>query len=325
MTSEASYYSDKAFRSTFDRPTERAELSAFRKLNKQSLSWGDTKNIFPDNIFAKETPKRLRMLEKKPDLLKEIGFEGCFDHGCIRYARLSAFSAFVNFINIVAKVGFWAIFPLSLIASLIAPDAFDGTKEEVIWKLAEVPIMMAAVTLIPWLGTSLLIQLFPKFFIRSGKGPEWELNRRTGMVKIWTYPRKLPFRKRGRPEVVEERFTEFSPWISALGDRHGALYRLEFFHRKKDIEAYVGDFLLPQRHPVMCYAYWHFLQNYMDITKPLPDIPILEQYRHLDPVTAEYDRKTKRPDRYWRDMDDETWKEKKREVYEKTMACRQEV
>lgn len=75
----------------------------------------------------------------------------------------------------------------------------------------------------------------------------------------------------------------------------------------------------------MCFAYWQFLQNYMDVTKPLPDIPALEEYRHLDPVTAEYDRKTNRPECYWRDMDDDTFKQKKREEFEKMMAYRSEV
>ncbi|MCD1630552.1 hypothetical protein [Marinobacter shengliensis] len=46
----------------------------------------------------------------------------------------------------------------------------------------------------------------------------------------------------------------------------------------------------------------------MDITKPLPELPLLERYRPLDPTTAEHDQKTGRPARYWRDMDDETFK-----------------
>ena len=41
----------------------------------------------------------------------------------------------------------------------------------------------------------------------------------------------------------------------------------------------------------------------MDISKPLPDIPSMEPYRSMDPVTAAYDQKHKRPPRYWRDMD----------------------
>ncbi|MGA4601389.1 hypothetical protein ACPA1U_11510, partial [Ectopseudomonas hydrolytica] len=64
-------------------------------------------------------------------------------------------------------------------------------------------------------------------------------------------------------------------------------------------------------------ALWDYLQNYMDISKPLPDTPELEAFRHLDPTTAEHDRQTGRAPRYWRDMDDETFKAKERELNER--------
>src|SRR5699024_7944776 len=50
---------------------------------------------------------------------------------------------------------------------------------------------------------------------------------------------------------------------------------------------------------------WEFLQNYMDISRPLPEYVVLEAYRHLDPVTAEHDKKTGRNPRYLRDMQQE--------------------
>src|SRR5690606_7740934 len=62
------------------------------------------------------------------------------------------------------------------------------------------------------------------------------------------------------------------------------------------------------------YAGWDFVQNYMDTSRPLPDIPLFEPWRQHDPVTAEHDRRTRREPRYWRDMDDETWKAKLTEM-----------
>ena len=56
-------------------------------------------------------------------------------------------------------------------------------------------------------------------------------------------------------------------------------------------------------------ALWDMLQRYMDVSQPLPDTPRLEPFRHLDPITAEHDRKTGRNPRYWRDLDLESWKE----------------
>ena len=50
-------------------------------------------------------------------------------------------------------------------------------------------------------------------------------------------------------------------------------------------------------------AFWDFLQRYMDVDHPLPDIPMLEASRHQDPTTQHFDHKVGRPARFWRDMD----------------------
>jgi len=53
---------------------------------------------------------------------------------------------------------------------------------------------------------------------------------------------------------------------------------------------------------------WEFIQHYMDITRPLPDIPELEPYRNLDPTTREWDKQHNRPKDYWLNMDQDTYK-----------------
>jgi hypothetical protein len=57
-------------------------------------------------------------------------------------------------------------------------------------------------------------------------------------------------------------------------------------------------------------AFWDTLQRYMDVQQPLPDMPILEQSRHLDPVTAAHDATTNRPPCYWRDINAQAWTRK---------------
>src|SRR3546814_11993852 len=59
-------------------------------------------------------------------------------------------------------------------------------------------------------------------------------------------------------------------------------------------------------------AFWDTLQRYMDVTQPLPELPILEQFRHLDPTTAEHDRQSKRDPRRWRDMPSRVWERRSR-------------
>ncbi|MBU2707959.1 hypothetical protein KCM76_18330 [Zooshikella marina] len=68
-------------------------------------------------------------------------------------------------------------------------------------------------------------------------------------------------------------------------DYHGDLFKLWGATR------YCGSFVM-----------WEFLQDFMDISKPLPDIPELEPYRHLDPITKAYDEKKSRDPEYWKNV-----------------------
>ncbi|MCE0559396.1 hypothetical protein [Motilimonas sp. E26] len=51
-------------------------------------------------------------------------------------------------------------------------------------------------------------------------------------------------------------------------------------------------------------AAWDTLLRYMDVEQPLPDIPSLEPFRHLDPTTAAFDKAGKRgrPNNFWVDF-----------------------
>ncbi|GED22722.1 hypothetical protein [Halomonas halmophila] len=52
------------------------------------------------------------------------------------------------------------------------------------------------------------------------------------------------------------------------------------------------------------YAMWDMLSRFMDVSQPLPDIPRLEPFRHLDPTTRAFDEAGNRgrPATYWRDL-----------------------
>jgi len=51
-----------------------------------------------------------------------------------------------------------------------------------------------------------------------------------------------------------------------------------------------------------CRQAWEYVLAFMDNTQPLPDVPEFEPYRHLDPLTAEFDKKNNRPAKYWQLM-----------------------
>lgn len=117
------------------------------------------------------------------------------------------------------------------------------------------------------------------------------LNRRTGMVTIPRLGRKIP---------IVLPFAECDGYYFCPQSKTGWTYNLYLGHRFSPH----GEILIEQRsrrHTL--HADWEFFQQYMDISMPLPDLPELEPYRHLDPTTAEYDKRHSRPPHYWRDFD----------------------
>ena len=104
-------------------------------------------------------------------------------------------------------------------------------------------------------------------------------------------------------------FEEFDAYVERVIEAGGVFYRLMFVHRytAKQFSQTSLSRVEPSKEEVM--ALWDMLQRYMDTSQPLPDVPRLEPFRHLDPVTAEHDRRTGRHPRFWRDLDLEAWKQ----------------
>jgi len=51
------------------------------------------------------------------------------------------------------------------------------------------------------------------------------------------------------------------------------------------------------------FVHWELLQNFMDVTQPLADIPQFEYYREFDKTTAEFDKANGRPKYFWYRVD----------------------
>ncbi|WP_373184766.1 hypothetical protein [Halopseudomonas sp.] len=158
-------------------------------------------------------------------------------------------------------------------------------------------------------GADALLWMYARFYTHDGSG----FNRREGTLTI--------ARRFRRPFVAP--FYEFDPYIQLQVTPHGGHdYVLWLRHRYTDTSACLATKLhsLGLDKPNIL-AFWDTLQRYMDVDEPLPDLPILEQSRHLDPVTAAYDQAHNRPPRRWRDMDVNTWRRKEaRELRESLEA-----
>jgi len=314
------YYSPRAYRPDAlpDLPDQEgdANRSKLGRTGSIRLPWGNTQEVVPVSILSHPSPRMMRKFEREGgDLLARLGKEdiaGKMDHECLRFVRLAFRFNAINFLEPLAKVAFWSFLPVSILTFLLMWYAVLDQLNflEALIEARAFFFMVLGIPALLWLFATLMCRLFPNWLLKTGRGPEWEINRRTGLVTVWTYPKKVPFRKQGTPTVTQAPFYEFDGWVNARTDRHGVLNSFVMYHRYRKLLAPVGDILGNHSRPHPCYAHWDFLQNYMDITKPLPDIPKFEKYRYLDPVTAEYDRKTGRPERYWRDMDDKSFKEK---------------
>ncbi len=310
------YYEDAAYRS--DALPEQADQHQEQNRSKLGrsasfrLPWGKARDVLPPSFLSDHSPRLLRELEKREDLSKKIGLQSENNHECFRYATLAFRARFFDMMNALGKLGTFILVPILFLTYLFALSA-SGDSETwptVLDTTIDYGLVTVAPVLTMWLVSNLAIRFCTGFLLKAGQGPKWELNRRTGMVTVWQYPRKLPFMPRKPPNVIEKPFYEFDAWCCARVDRHGSLFDLVLSHRYSKLDVTVGDILGSHGHPNMCYAFWDFIQNYMDVTRPLPDFPLIEKYRHMDPVTADHDRNAGRPERYWRDMDMETFKKK---------------
>jgi len=124
-----------------------------------------------------------------------------------------------------------------------------------------------------------------------------EFNRVTGQVKFAL----------GKGRSFEAPFVEFDAYVERVVQRGGIFYRLMFVHRYTQKQFNKTSLSNIEAEKTEVLALWDMLQRYMDVTQPLPDMPRLEPFRHLDPVTAKYDQTTSRNPRYWRDLDLEDW------------------
>lgn len=216
------------------------------------------------------------------------------------------------------KWSFIILLPIFLLTSLLGIE--NTTDSAIINYLMHVfdlfPVIMSP-WLVFWLIGHIIINHCPRIWFRPPKGPLWELNRRTGLVTIFDYKRH---RKEGVIDQFIAPFYEFDAYMITTRDRYGSYHGLLLRHRYEDRQINFHSLLGPDDFKHRPCALWDFLQNYMDVSRPIPDIPLFEAYRHLDPVTEKYDKENGRNPRYWIDMDDDTFKQRVDAMWQRAYA-----
>ena len=296
-------------------PAKRGWLKRF---GSARLPWGRAQDIYPISMLRGSTPAELRAIEaydeelasgkRKPQAYEQLDYHQVINHERYRHASLAKRSLFWFYLWGGGRFVFWVSAVLGPIAWVWLSLILDGSFAEHLLMFVEETSWYLAVPLACWTIGSFVVHKLPNWFVRPSKGPLWEFNRRTGLVTLFDYDNMGEYQRSGSIGEFVNPFHEFDAYISSGPDRQGLIWhQLYLAHRYHDLTINLSPIVMRDTNLQPQYAGWDFLQNYMDTSRPLPDIPLFEQYREQDPITAAHDRTTQRPARYWRDMDDASW------------------
>ncbi|MCQ4315540.1 hypothetical protein EA797_02235 [Stutzerimonas zhaodongensis] len=300
-----------------DQPAATKRSWLFR-FGSSRLPWGHTEDIVPHSMLSHTSPAGLRDVERYEHALETgeeqreayelLDYHQVIDHERYRHASLSKRSLFWFYLWVGGRFVFWVMAIFLPLTWLVGAAALDDEYLSNLLAIIKETAWTFLVPLACWAIGSLVVHKLTNCVVRPSKGPLWEFNRRTGMVTIFDYDNMGEHKRSGTIGEFSYPFHEFDAYISSGPDRQGLIWhQLHLVHRYHDLAIDLSPIVSKDSSMAPHFAAWDFLQNYMDTSRPLPDIPLFEQHRAQDPVTAEHDRRTARPERYWRDMDDETW------------------
>ena len=160
----------------------------------------------------------------------------------------------------------------------------------------------------------LAIMFYCRYLIKSGKADE-------KVKAIFFRPTGLVYFFPGNGEPIIKPFTEFDGYINShIRPNSGAkLYNFIVSHKTNPKlwfpigeESYVEDDV---------FMRWEYVQQFMDISQPLPEAPEFARFRKLDPTTAKWDKEHQRPEDFYESMTDEDFDLYKKKTWELVKGC----
>lgn len=297
-------------------PQQSPQVQQHAGLLCMPLPWGETQDVAPYGFFDDYDPANLREEEeqerKQPGARarNEEKFHNTCNHILYRRAHASRWTHFWVYLWGLGRGFFYLALGLITIFGLPIIVFTSDTFIQVLSRVTEVASFLLPIPCICWIIGHIVVYRLPSHWVFTpSKGPLWELNRQTGMVTVFAQ-KPGQFRRYGIDGDFVSPFYEFDAFVHVIPDRQGLpWYSLHLVHRYQPFRIDFKTVIGLRRSDKDCLALWDMWQNYMDTSKPLPDVTAWEEFRHLDPVTAEHDCRSGREPRYWRDMDKATFKE----------------
>lgn len=329
---ESTYYSPTAWQPGGDeKPRRRGQLDTrsrsfrFQWAAGQKLPKSYVLDLVPAQFLrtwhAKDIDADLEKDERNAQRLRDEGKcdkqVGWINHESIRWATLPSSSWRWLLLKVFAKFTLILGGGLSLLTylsiALFMNDNDIDKRQLFVEGFLPIIVFGGGGCVLIWGAISLIERLFPGWIYKDPKGPLWEFNRRTGLVTVFRNPKK----KRDAGQVAwQSPFSEFDGYVHSGPTHQGLpLYYGAMVNRFREEALTLTDFQAASANDEDHKALWNYWLQYMDSTAPLPDIPLFEPHRGKDPVTAEHDKRTGRHPRYWRDMDEATYKQKTKEMY----------
>src|SRR5690606_12750837 len=129
-----------------------------------------------------------------------------------------------------------------------------------------------------WAVGGRVIHKLPKRWSGPCRGPLWDPNRQTGTRAACGDHNKLTPKTHGTIGEHIAPFHDFDAYVISSPDRQGLpLNVLTLSHRYRDIRMNFAPLVHQSDDVNEHFALWDYIQNYMDVSRPLPDVPYLEQ------------------------------------------------
>ncbi|HIF9170307.1 TPA: hypothetical protein ACX6PO_003055 [Photobacterium damselae] len=258
---------------------------------------------FPFTRNNHHVPEKELLYQKPSELRKLTSFDDGYNERQIREITLPWWGLIYFYAVTFAKGTALIMMPMAFLVfggMNLSDDAIQSDFNQIYFGLTCILI----VCLIIWGSFSLF----------NGKIPVktlFSLSRETGMVTLHGSGNKVLF---------SHPFIEFDCYLTTTPTPQGFFdYQLFLVHRYNGYKhgVPIGRFINGSKQLDEYKRLWNMIQAYMDVSQPLPDIPMNEPFRDKDSATIAYDKAHNRKPDFWFSMSDEEFEQAVAKIVEK--------